>query len=367
MLVQPLNFFIKKDENHYRVLAVISVYECSSTEKMTNTDPIYALLAKVLSGNAGEEEVSQLEKWKAESGDHSKDYDDSARAWKATETWLAPGQIQQDKLKIINAVNRDLMEKSRRKKKRSLIYLAAAILAFPIAIATGILFPASFHQESQANCEVSAPRGHISKCVLPDETEVWVNAGSSITYDPSAFMNKKRTIRLDGEAYFKVAKNKRKSFSVQTQLAEVIVTGTSFNVKAFAGSGSFETVLSEGSIELQLGEEYKNQRLQIKPGERVSFKTGGKGINVQKVDERIYSAWRNGEIIFQDATLDDLIKELERIYDVHFKLLDPELGSYRFRGIFSYENDLIDALEKFKVTAHIDYYIKNKEVWLSKN
>jgi ferric-dicitrate binding protein FerR (iron transport regulator) len=71
--------------------------------------------------------------------------------------------------------------------------------------------------------------------------------------------------------------------------------------------------------------------------------------------------------LFKDATLNDLIKELERIYDIRFHLKDPALGEYRFRGMFSYNSDLIEALEKIKRTAGINYYIENKEVWLNKN
>ncbi len=145
-----------------------------------------------------------------------------------------------------------------------------------------------------------------------------------------------------------VAKNKKKPFYIRTSLADVKVTGTSFNVKAFSDSGLFETVLSEGSIELEFNGEHENQQVKLKPGERAVFDADRKKLSVQNVDARIYSAWRNGEIIFQDAVLSDLIKELERIYDVKFKLSDPSLGSYRFRGTFSYDNNLIDALEKFK-------------------
>ncbi len=334
---------------------------------MENTNQIDALIIKVISGNAGEEEVLQLNNWLAESGDNQKKYEDSLKTWNAAEAWLEPDNIRHDKLKIITTVNQDLIIQSRNSKRRSFVYLAAAILAFPIAIAISALFftPLSV-RNSQAVCEVSAPAGHISKCILPDGTEVWVNSGSKITYHSSGFAGKKREVQLDGEAYFEVAKKRKKPFYVRAGLADVKVTGTSFNVKAFSDSKTFETVLSEGSIELEFKGEYANQHLRIKPGERAVFNAGQEKLLVQNVDARIYSAWRNGQIIFTDATLNDLIKELERVYDVKFKLTDPGLGSYRFRGTFSYDNNLINALEKFKVTAHINYHIENKEVWLSK-
>jgi transmembrane sensor len=335
---------------------------------MSETNHIYTLITKVISGNAEAKDASQLEKWLAESENNQKNYDKNVKVWQVAETWLAPQDIQQDKLKIVNAVNHCLIIGVRKNKRRSMIYLAAAILAFPIAIALSFLFyrsPMSANID-QTVCEISAPAGHLSKCILPDGTEVWVNSGSKIKYDTNGFTEELREVLLDGEAYFEVTKNKKRPFYVRTKLADVKVTGTSFDVKAYSCSGSFETVLSEGSIELEFNNKFKSEKMKLKPGERAVWDEDQKKPIVEHVNTRIYSAWRNGEIIFQDATLNDLIEELERIYDVKFKLSDPGLGNYRFRGTFSYDNNLIDALEKFKVTAHIDYYIKNKKVWLSK-
>ena len=336
---------------------------------MTDTNYIDTLISKVISENASDEEVSQLENWLNKSEDNRKIYEDRHKVWHAAETWLGPEDVLQDKFKIITAVNKNLLLQSRKNKRRSFIYLIAAILAFPIAIAVNLFFSPNSPSStiSQAVCEVSAPTGHISKCILPDGTQVWVNSGSKITYNPIKFVDKIREIQLDGEAYFEVTKNKKSPFYVKTDIADVKVTGTSFNVKAFSNSKSFETVLTRGSIELKLNQEHENKRVKIKPGERAVYHTGQKKLLVQDVNTSIYSAWRNGQIIFQDATLSDLIKELERIYGVKFRLKDPKLGNYRFRGTFSYNNNLIDALEKFKVTADIDYYIKDKEVWLSRN
>lgn len=334
----------------------------------TDTEHVYTLIAKVISGNANAEEALQLESWLNGSEKHRNFYEDSVRKWGSVETWLNAKDIEQDKLKIIRTVTQSLILQSRKNKKRSIVYLAAAILAFPVAIALSLLFNQPLSGDiDQSVCEIFAPAGHLSKCKLPDGTEVWVNSGSKITYHTEEFAQAIREVQLDGEAYFEVAKNKKRPFYVHTGLADIKVTGTSFNVRAFSDLGSFETVLSEGSIELELNGRYENQQVKLKPGERAVFEPESKKLNVQRVNPRIYSAWRNGEIIFQDATLSDLIRELERIYDVRFKLNDPQLGSYRFRGTFSYDNNLIDALEKFKVTARIDYYIKNKEVWLTKN
>ncbi|MGQ8335574.1 FecR family protein [Sunxiuqinia sp. A32] len=335
---------------------------------MTNIEKENELISKVISGNATEDEVLRLNRWLSESEENRKIYRDSKNAWKNSETWIAPGNIQQDKLKIVSEINRRLLHESVRNRKRSIVYLVAAILAFPIAIALSNFFISGPSLDVHlAVSQVSSPNGHISKCILPDGTVVWINSESTITYNAEGFAEGTREVKLEGEAYFDVTKNEGKPFYVRTNLADVRVTGTSFNVKAYSDSKLFETVLKEGSIELELGGRDENQKIKIKPGERAIFEADQKKLLIQNVDARIYSAWRNGQLIFKDATLNDLIKELERIYEVEFKLNDPELGNYRFRGTFSYDNNLIKVLEKFKVTAQIDYYIRNNEVWLTKN
>ena len=214
-------------------------------------------------------------------------------------------------------------------------------------------------------CSVIAPKGHISKCVLPDGTEVWVNTGSYITYDASAFNNSDRDVRLHGEAYFQVKRDTRRPFRVMTPVANLIVRGTAFNVKSFEGTGIFETVLDEGSINFQLNNQ-SNQEIILEPGDRAVFDLKRNETVIAKVETEMYSSWRNGEIIFKDATLNDLVTELERIYEISFHFKNENLRKFRFRGMFSYNNNLIDALEKIKKTSGIKYYIENKEVWLSK-
>ena len=109
-----------------------------------------------------------------------------------------------------------------------------------------------------------------------------------------------------------------------------------------------------------------HQKVELVSGDRAIYQENVKGISIEKTEAELYTSWRNGEILFKDATLNDLIKELERIYDIQFYLKDQKLGEFRFRGMFSYNNNLIEALEKIKRTANIDYFIEHKEVRLYK-
>jgi len=326
------------------------------------------LIGKVISGNAASEEIAQLETWKALSADNSQTYHKSLKVWEKCKPGITDENFRKDKQQVDDTIKRELTRKVSKIQRQTILYKLVAVLAFPVAMAVSFYY-FSTHNKTASQipqvCEIISPKGHISKCILPDGTGVWVNTGSSITYDAAKFNHESREINLSGEAYFDVAPNVEKPFLVTTAMAIINVTGTSFNVKSYPESGLFETVLAKGSIEMKLNTP-ASQTVQLVPGERAIYDLNKKVIDIEKVDAEIFSAWRNGEILFKDATLNDLLKELERIYNIRFQLKDKQLGEYRFRGMFSYNNNLIDALEKIKRTSGIEYYIVNKEVWLSK-
>jgi transmembrane sensor len=324
------------------------------------------LISKFLSGNAAAEEMEELEKWKASAEENRLLVEKSVLVWTKGDNYLDEQLFKQDKSELDAAYSRYLSNRIIGIKKRSVMYRWAAILVIPVALAVGWYLFGRYAPTFDAQfCEINAPRGHVAKAVLPDGTEVWINTGSSVIYNASAFNRDSREIQLKGEAYFEVTPGAEKPFTVVTPHAQVRVTGTAFNVNAGQASQLFEAVLATGEIELLLNTEDR-KTLKVKPNQRVIFNAISKQVDVEQVEAEMFTSWRNGEIIFKDATLNNLIKELERIYDIRFHLQPENLGDLRFRGMFSYNNNLIEALEKIKKSSNVDYYIENKEVWLKK-
>ncbi|SHF84236.1 FecR family protein [Mariniphaga anaerophila] len=331
----------------------------------TNID---VLISKAISGNATPEEMHELEQWRSAADSNRVLYERTKKAWDRSEGYLSEEQLNQDKFQLTAEYSNYLSGKIKRISRQSFIYKIAAVLAFPVALGIGWhLFNGGEKQLqlSEQFCEISSPKGHVSKCILPDGTEVWINTGSSVVYNTASFNRGIREVELEGEAYFEVTSNKENPFVVVTSHANVKVTGTSFNVVAYSDSQEFETVLAEGNIELQFNAGNR-ESLDIKPGQRAVYYPANNDLKIQQVEADMFTSWRNGELLFKDATLNDLVKELERIYDIKFHLKPQTLGNFRFRGMFSYNNNLIEALEKIKKTSGIDYYIENKEVWLRK-
>jgi len=334
---------------------------------MTNsTKDIEILIGKSISGNATPEENKELESWKAVSDSNLKLYNRTLKTWEKSK-FISQYEVNKDKLQIQVEINKQVQFKFQKSRKRNLFYKIAAILVIPITFAFSWYFVQNPYNNLQENqfCEITSPKGNVSKCILPDGTEVWINTGSTITYNTNYFNKDNREVKLEGEAYFHVSSNNQKPFKVITPLGNVNVTGTEFNLKSYSESNKFETVLEKGKVELCFRSN-SQQFVDLLPGERAVYNSKKSKIIITKVDPEIYSSWRNGEIIFKDATLNDLIIELERIYDIKFYLKDKSIGEFRFRGMFCYKNNLIDALEKIKKTAELEYYIENKEVKLTK-
>lgn len=325
------------------------------------------IIAKSISGNIEQSEMIIFEEWLHSSGKNREIYQQARKVWESCEIPLSGNELEKDLSKVIYGISVLQSRKISNQKRRWFFYKAAAVFVLPVVFAIGLYHYNKNEKDGDASiqqCEIVAPKGHLSKCILPDGTIIWINTGSTITYNAASFSNKFREVRLTGEAFFKVAKDKDKPFIVITDYSDIKVTGTSFNVKAYPDAYIFETVLEEGEVEVILHYNME-QKIKLETSERLVFEMSDRSVSVGKVDAKLYTSWRNGEILFKDATLNDLISELERIYDIRFELRDKNLGNFRFRGMFSYNNNLIDALGKIKETSGIDYYIKNNTVYLS--
>ncbi|WP_127132816.1 FecR family protein [Pseudoflavitalea rhizosphaerae] len=157
---------------------------------------------------------------------------------------------------------------------------------------------------------MSTPRGRQFQLRLPDGTQVWLNAASSIRY-PTRFTGKERRVEVTGETYFEVARNSRLPFRVSVNnKADVEVLGTNFNINSYDNENSMNTTLLEGSIRVRKGAE----AVIIKPGEQAQVSDG---IKVEKVvDLEKVMAWKNGFFNFNGLKLEETMRQIERWYEI---------------------------------------------------
>ena len=171
--------------------------------------------------------------------------------------------------------------------------------------------------------ELSTPKGGTYQVVLPDGTNVWLNAGSTLRY-PSKFLDADRTVELSGEAYFSVVTNPEKPFKVVSAKQSIYVLGTEFNVSAYPDDPEIKTTLVEGKVRLSLTDTGKTEADGVKPrdDQSVELRAGeqgiihGKTLTKTPIDVEPYTAWKEGYFNFRKTPLEEILRQAARWYDV---------------------------------------------------
>lgn len=190
---------------------------------------------------------------------------------------------------------------------------------------------------------ISTPRGKDYELVLSDGTVVLLNADSKITF-PTRFTGNCRTVKLVGEAYFKVSKNKHRPFIVETGNLYTKVLGTEFNLKAYPHS-DVNVTLIKGSVAVNA----EGKEVMLKPGENAEY-SENKDIEVTTVDTEGYIQWKDGYFYFDNVPLIDVVRDLGRWYNVNIEIRNNSLMSYRLHFIASRKasiKEFVDNLNEF--------------------
>jgi Fe2+-dicitrate sensor, membrane component len=187
------------------------------------------------------------------------------------------------------------------------------------------------------------PKGKIYKLLLPDGSKVWLNAASSIRF-PTAFVDGQRNVEVTGEVYFEVEKNAEMPFHVSVNhQASIEVLGTMFNVNAYENEGSIRTTLLEGSIKM---EQQAGNGVVLQPGQQAQLMqttiTVAYNVNIPKV-----MGWKNGYFSLDDITLQELMREIERWYDVEV-VYEKDIPKKTLFGKVNRDISLLDFMDGLK-------------------
>jgi transmembrane sensor len=217
-----------------------------------------------------------------------------------------------------------------------------------------------FHNSPQILPEISeiekvtTPYGARTSFMLPDGSEVWLNSGSTLSFNKQ--FGKSRDVELIGQAYFKVVKNGT-PFFVKTSYGNVEVKGTSFDVKAYLLE-NFETTLVEGSVKVS---NKINQVATLEPGQQLVI-TPANEFSLNKVNSSLITSWREGKLTFIKEPFQNVAKELERWYNVKIELKGEKLKQLCYTGTIEMET-FSEVLDLIKVTTPIKYkFNKNTRI-----
>ncbi|RBQ10392.1 FecR family protein [Pedobacter miscanthi] len=209
---------------------------------------------------------------------------------------------------------------------------------------------------------ITTPKGGQWQIRLPDGSTVWLNAASSIQYSLNIGIAKQRLVRLDGEAYFEVAKDKSHPFIVETDKQSVEVLGTHFNINSYRDEMVTKTTLLEGSVRVL--HKSTNQSEILKPGEQSIVSLTGIDVKEADVDEAI--AWKNGYFMFDNERHASILRKVARWYNVEIEYADPEAKNVMYYGTVSRFEKISKVLTKLEQTGKVRFDIKGNTIIVHK-
>lgn len=216
--------------------------------------------------------------------------------------------------------------------------------------------------ESRMNT-LNVPRGGEFKIELEDGTIVWLNSQTQLIY-PEQFVGKERRVKVDGEAFFKVAKDEEHPFFVETAGQEVRVFGTEFNVRNYPEDKDVQTTLVEGRISLNRIKNPDNCLI-LTPGHQVKFDKSTEDAQIYSADTDIITSWRSGMFVFENQSLGQIMCDLSRWYDFEYEFEDENLAKTLFMGSMSRYDSFDKVLSVIEKSGGLKFHYINNKVRIS--
>ena len=318
------------------------------------------LIIAYLNGELNEGVRTELEQWVGEDQSHKQHF------YEMTEVWLA----------ITTATEKREFGKSAYERFRKRIEPEKAVKKIStrirkIAVAAmlgGLILGAGYYLGNNgtngnfpnAAYTVEAPIGSQSRVILPDGTTVWLNVGSKLSYT-SGYSQNERHVKLEGEGYFEVAHNEKLPFIVNAGEIDVKVLGTKFSVKTYEDENDIEVILAEGSVQFIDKNDLQASFL-LKPEQQAIYSKADRKVAIRKVMASQASDWTKGIHFFDDLTLEQIVRQLEKSFNVPFVFKDNSKKKLTFYGDFRKEDSLDDILKIMSSSGKFHYRKTNNVI-----
>lgn len=211
--------------------------------------------------------------------------------------------------------------------------------------------------------ELSVPRGGEFFLELSDKTKIWINAETTIRY-PIRFSREERKIFINGEAYLEVHKDTTAPFTVVMTRNEVTVLGTSFNINSYSDTPGDQITLVSGKVCVRSGK--NGDQVTLKPGEQATIDRERGQIVKRDVDIDIYCGWKNGVLIFQDNTLEEILRIVARLYNVEIYWHDKTLKQHKFSGELKRYERIDELLKLIRYTDEVELIVHDNKIIVAK-
>ncbi|MCL4482980.1 MAG: DUF4974 domain-containing protein [Bacteroidetes bacterium] len=321
-----------------------------------------SLIGKYLSGKESKEEMVQLKNWLNEDSSHQKLFNT------LKEEKNIASSIEEFETYNKEVAWKRYLERMDTLSLRKILFRwkFAAVFFFLIGCAGILAYINKERNTPLASNEnytaISTNNGQNSKIILPDSSVVWINSGTTLKYNTN-FAVSNRSIKLNGQAFFQIARNEKMPLTVTCNDLKVRVLGTKFDVSAYPEDKNISVVLESGSIEL-LHVKDQSFKQMLKPGEKAEFNTESRELSVSKVDSYNYTSWKDGLLIFKNEPMSDAFKKLERWYNIDIEVKNNKVNQLVFNATIVNES-IEEILDLMKYSCAINYKIipsQNPEV-----
>ncbi|MTU27758.1 FecR family protein [Parabacteroides merdae] len=301
------------------------------------------IIARVLSGESSSDDILSLSEWLNENEKNRDEFRRLKNYWDADVAFkhsVAPA-LSADKLQ--QKINVQRRQTARRQLWRNAIPLIAAACLLFIFSTAFFLYNT---KDRTSEYYTLLTDEHTSNFTLEDGTVITLNKNSRLSYSDK-YGKDNRNVKLEGEAYFEVAKDSNKPFQVEMNGASITVLGTHFNVKADAESDDITATLVEGSIRF----EGAKQNIVMTPNQQLTFNRSTNKVDVKEIDTETFTAWKDGLLKYKSIPFIELIENLKDIYQVEIRIDDERLAdpSITVSGTFDQKQSIEQIL---KVISH---------------
>lgn len=310
-----------------------------------NRETLYKFALNKLNNDS---EIEEVVKWIESSDENKKEFET------VKNLWAILGFENYDSYVKAKSGSEVMLRKKRIIPMYLLRYAAIFILAFTIG-SISVYFLGNNRTDKLTWNEIIVPEGESAEVYLSDNTHVWLNSNTKLTY-PAKFQGKEREVKLSGEAYFDVTHNPKNPFYVHTTELSVAVTGTSFNVQAFEQDDNVNVTLVEGKVKLQ--NPGGKVLTELSPGENAHFNLAKNTLSIVETDTEYYTSWKDGFLVFKNEKLEDIVKKFERWYNIHVVFEDEEIKQIEYTGTILKNKPIDQIFNILKYTAEIDYSIE---------
>ncbi len=350
---------------------------------MQKNDKIWTVIVRYLEDSMSKDDHQTLENWLNTDSENRKVFESVKQIWHSTkepdtEMFLRDNQLEKDWDRISRQIQKE--NKIYRKKgipefwqardRNTILNGFVKAAAFILVAALSALFTLQFASDVKKLDyepvfeEIVTERGERANVQLSDGTKVFLNAGSKL-YKPDTFSTNRRIIELTGQAYFDVKSDPERPFVIKTNSLEIEVLGTSFDVNSYEDNGEFIVSVSQGRVELRM-ENRGTEKLILNAGEVGIYSPPTKKMTLKKIEDfGFYNGWMDGRLVFNNESVRDVMKRIERWYDVtvHWEIENSESYDKKLTADLKTKS-IRDLMDVISAATGISYEIENDVITL---